>query len=158
MKLTQRELVYQYILLHGSFTPAKERHATMNGKLLGDSADRRCRELRAEGRVSSEGEGRFERFFIPNFQHLPRPNRMDTATRKVVIDNMSQIIDKNNKLLEGTMKVSLQEMIAKREELRRQYKSAKTDSDRRIIEIRGKALTNAIEQAEHEQSIRENLL
>jgi hypothetical protein len=82
MKLTQRELVYQYILLHGSFTPAKERHATMHGRLLGDSADRRCRELRSEGRVQSEGEGRFERFYIPNFQSVTRDYKTDTAERK----------------------------------------------------------------------------
>jgi hypothetical protein len=54
--------------------------------------------------------------------------------------------------------VTLEEMIARRDELRRQYKQATSDTDRKIIEIRGRALTNAIEQAKHEQSIRENLL
>jgi predicted transcriptional regulator len=131
MKLTQRDLVYQYILENGSFIPARERNAAYKGKLLGSQADRRARELRKQGLVRSEQVGRFERYFPP------QSYKSDTAVKEPM--------------------VNLEELKRKRDDLRRQWKEAK-EEDRRIIEVRGKAITRAIEQLQFETNVKEQII
>lgn len=65
--MTQKELIIEYIKEFGSILPA-----TMSGKkymrtLFGSEISRRCRELRAEGKLESIGEKRFERFFLKEY-------------------------------------------------------------------------------------------
>lgn len=48
--------------------------------------------------------------------------------------------------LQERIEMDLSEMIAKRDALRDQYKTAKSESDRKIIAIRGRAMTAAIEK------------
>lgn len=63
MRLTQKKLILSYVLEYGSITPAKMYGTVYKGVMLGSELSRRCRELRAEGKLRSEGEGKFERFY-----------------------------------------------------------------------------------------------
>lgn len=66
MGYTQRKLILMYIAEYGSFLPAKMSGVIYKKKMFGHSVDRRCRELRKEGILRSEGVGKFEKFFRVN--------------------------------------------------------------------------------------------
>lgn len=62
--MTQKQLIIQYIKDHGSILPARMSGKVYMKTMFGSEVSRRCRELRAEGVLTSKGEKRFERFFL----------------------------------------------------------------------------------------------
>lgn len=65
-RLTQKKLILKFIEQNGSITPARlgDKQRAFMGGWIGSQADKRCRELRAEGVLVSEPDGKFERFFL----------------------------------------------------------------------------------------------
>jgi hypothetical protein len=63
--MTQKELIIEYIKEFGSILPAKLSGKIYKRHIFGSEISRRCRELRADGKLDSKGEKRFERFFFP---------------------------------------------------------------------------------------------
>jgi hypothetical protein len=62
--MTQKELITRYIMENDSILPAKMSGKVFMGKMFGSEVSRRCREIRAEGKLISKREKRFERFFL----------------------------------------------------------------------------------------------
>lgn len=62
--MTQKQLILKYINEYGSITPARMSGKIYKGTMFGSEASRVCRTLRAEGKVQSERDGKFEKFFI----------------------------------------------------------------------------------------------
>lgn len=54
----------KYVGKFGSILPAKMSGRIIWRNMFGSETSRRCRELRAEGLLRSEGEKRFERFYL----------------------------------------------------------------------------------------------
>lgn len=61
--MTQKQLVLYYVQEHGSIIPAKMSGTIYKGKMMGSEISRRCRELRTEGKLRSEGVGKFEKYY-----------------------------------------------------------------------------------------------
>lgn len=61
--MTQKQIVLEYIKLHGSILPAKMSGEIFQGYMIGSEVGKRCRELRQSGYLYSVKEGKFERFF-----------------------------------------------------------------------------------------------
>lgn len=70
-KLTQKQLILEYVKEYGTITPATLNNRLFKGQWIGSQADRRCRELRADNKLLSRGEGKFEVFYLPNTEHPP---------------------------------------------------------------------------------------
>ena len=68
MKLTQKELILEWIKNYGSILPAKMAGRIYLDQMFGSETSKRCRELRAEGKLASEPDGKFERFYLPEPQ------------------------------------------------------------------------------------------
>ena len=67
--MTQKELVLEYIKEKGSIVPARVGGSVFNGEFFGSETSKRCRELRAEGKLDSRAwakDTKFEEFFINN--------------------------------------------------------------------------------------------
>jgi hypothetical protein len=64
MKLSQKELILSYVREYGSIIPAKKYGTVYRGKMLGSELSRRCRELRADGKLLSRGVGKFEEYYL----------------------------------------------------------------------------------------------
>jgi hypothetical protein len=62
--MTQHELVKEYIKEFGSILPAKISGVIYGGVMFGSETSKRCRELRGRGELTSDGDGRFERFYL----------------------------------------------------------------------------------------------
>jgi hypothetical protein len=70
--MTQHELILTYIQEHSSILPAKLYGSVYRGVMFGSETSKRCRELRAHTlpsvqrypRLDSDGEGKFERFWL----------------------------------------------------------------------------------------------
>lgn len=62
--MTQKQLIIEYIKEHGSIVPAKEHGFPFKGGFLGSESSKRCRELRKDGILRSERDGKFERFYL----------------------------------------------------------------------------------------------
>ena len=62
--MTQKSLIMKYVMRFGSILPAKMAGHVMWRNMFGSETSRRCRELRAEGLLISQGEKRFERFYL----------------------------------------------------------------------------------------------
>ena len=62
--LTQKQLIIKFCERYGSILPAKMGGRIMWRYMFGSETSRRCRELRAEGILRSEGDKRFERFYL----------------------------------------------------------------------------------------------
>lgn len=62
--LTQKKLAISLISKYGSIVPARMCGNVYCGTMAGSDFPRRCRELRAEGILRSEGDKRFERFYL----------------------------------------------------------------------------------------------
>ena len=62
--ITQKELVLEYIKEYGSILPAHMSGKTYQGIMFGSETSKRCRELRMEGVLRSDPDGKFERFFL----------------------------------------------------------------------------------------------
>lgn len=71
MKLSQKELILAYVDQFGSILPAKISGIVFKGQMLGSESSKRCRELRAEGKLISKQEGKFEKFYRPLAIKLP---------------------------------------------------------------------------------------
>lgn len=61
--MKQTDLILAYVDEFGSITPAKMARVIYKRTMFGSETSRRCRELRAEGKLKSMGVGRFETFF-----------------------------------------------------------------------------------------------
>jgi hypothetical protein len=70
--MTQKQLIKEYLYLNGSILPAKLAGVVFKGKMFGSETSKRCREMRAEGILKSEGDGKFERFYLAS-QNLQPP-------------------------------------------------------------------------------------
>jgi hypothetical protein len=68
MKLTQKQLILEYLKEHDFILPAKMSGKVYKGVMFGSEISRRARELRAEGILSSVGEKRFEKFYLSNME------------------------------------------------------------------------------------------
>lgn len=64
MKLTQHQLIIEYIKEHGSILPAKDHGFAYKQGFLGSELSKRCRELRKKGILYSIRDGKFERFYL----------------------------------------------------------------------------------------------
>lgn len=62
--MTQHQLILEFIKQKGSILPAKMQGYIFMGHMMGSELPRRCRELRKQGKLRSQKEGRFERFFL----------------------------------------------------------------------------------------------
>lgn len=69
--MTQKQLIKFYIAEFGSILPAKMGGAIYKGEMFGSETSKRCRELRAEKILRSEGEGKFERYYLLKSENLP---------------------------------------------------------------------------------------
>jgi hypothetical protein len=63
MKLTQKDLILEYLKEFGSIVPAKMAGKIYKGIMFGSETSKRCRELREDNLIDSEPDGRFERFY-----------------------------------------------------------------------------------------------
>ena len=68
MKLTQKQLILEWVKENGSILPAKMSGRIYKDQMFGSESSKRCRELRMEGKLMSEPDGRFERFSLPERQ------------------------------------------------------------------------------------------
>lgn len=70
---SQKEIILAYVKLRGSITPAKlsdeDRALFGHNMFLGSETGKRCRELRADGKLSSVKVGKFEQFYLPDQPH-----------------------------------------------------------------------------------------
>jgi len=62
--MTQKELILKYIEEFGSITPARMGERAYKGEWFGSETSKRCREMRAEGILRSEPDGKFEKFYL----------------------------------------------------------------------------------------------
>ena len=62
--MTQKQLVMAWVEEHGSITPAKMAGTIYNDTMFGSETSKRCRELRSEGKLTSETQGKFEVFYL----------------------------------------------------------------------------------------------
>lgn len=62
--MTQKELIIAYIKEFGSILPAKMGGQFFRGQIMGSETSKRCRELRKDGKLYSQPEGKFERFYL----------------------------------------------------------------------------------------------
>ncbi len=63
--MTQHALIIEYIKLRGSICPAKlsdDDKRMPNGEWLGSETGKRCRELRAQGKLTAYKDGKYEVF------------------------------------------------------------------------------------------------
>lgn len=58
--MTQKQIILEYIDLHGSILPAKMAGQVFKGVMFGSETSKRCRELRKAGYLLSHREGKFE--------------------------------------------------------------------------------------------------
>lgn len=114
--MTQKQLILEYVKEYGSIVPAKMSGEMFMGKMFGSETSRRCRELRADGRLRSEGLGKFERFYLP------------------------QIIQ----VEERTVMLTDEQYHQKLQQLRQEWLREIDPSKRKIIEARGKAIKSAM--------------
>lgn len=75
--LTQKELIIHFIEAHGEMIPAKMGGKTYLGQMFGSETSKRCRELRAAGKLISHGEGKFEVYCLPS--SLPQRGREEAS-------------------------------------------------------------------------------
>lgn len=68
MKKPQKQIILEYIDVHGSILPAKIGGKLWGETMFGSETSKRCRELRQEGKLTSKKEGKFERYFKPQGQ------------------------------------------------------------------------------------------
>lgn len=61
--MTQKQIILEYLSLHGSILPAKMAGEIFKGVMLGSETSKRCREMRKEGILYSDRDGKFERFY-----------------------------------------------------------------------------------------------
>jgi hypothetical protein len=62
--MKQKPLIIEYIKEHGSILPAKIGGKIYKGTMFGSETSKRCRELRADGKLESKPDGKFERFYL----------------------------------------------------------------------------------------------
>ena len=62
--MKQHELVLSWVRAFGSILPAKMSGRIWNDTMFGSETSKRCRELRKQGKLRSEKEGKFERFYL----------------------------------------------------------------------------------------------
>ena len=62
--MTQETQILDYLSDHNSITPAKMGGKIYNNKMFGSETSRACRKLRAEGKLISRREGKFEVFYL----------------------------------------------------------------------------------------------
>lgn len=62
--MTQHELIIEYVKFNGSILPAKMHGKVWNEHMFGSEINRRCRELREDGKLTSAREGRFTIFYL----------------------------------------------------------------------------------------------
>lgn len=62
--MTQQELILEYCKEHGSILPAKLYGFVYKDQIFGSELSKRCRELRKAGKLLSEKDGKFERFYL----------------------------------------------------------------------------------------------
>lgn len=94
--MTQHELIIEYIKEHGSFTPAKMSGYIYRDNMIGSQCDKRCRELRAQGKLISHKEGRFEVYCLPHqtsYQELEK--RTEEELNEILRTRMQNIPTKN---------------------------------------------------------------
>ena len=71
--MTQKNLIEEYLEEFGSILPAKMAGKIYCGMMFGSETSKRCREMRADKMLKSEGEGKFERFYLNTAsQNQPR--------------------------------------------------------------------------------------
>jgi hypothetical protein len=68
--MTQPQLIIEYLKEHGSILPAKMAGQIYKETMFGSETSKRCRELRKIGKLRSEGDGRFERFYLTSTHDL----------------------------------------------------------------------------------------
>ena len=61
--MTQKQIILEYLALHGSILPAKISGEVFKGVMFGSETSKRCREMRKEGILYSDRDGKFERFY-----------------------------------------------------------------------------------------------
>lgn len=66
--MTQKDLIEEYLEEFGSILPAKMAGKIYCGMMFGSETSKRCREMRADKMLRSEGEGKFERFYLNTAQ------------------------------------------------------------------------------------------
>lgn len=64
--MTQKQLILAYVQEFNSIVPAKKYGFIYRSQMMGSELSRRCRELRAEGKLTSQGKGKFTEYFLPN--------------------------------------------------------------------------------------------
>ena len=78
-KMTQHNLIKEYILEHGSILPAKLTGHIYKETMFGSEISKRCRELRKKGILTSVKDGKFERFYlIPQWQPTDEEHRQNS--------------------------------------------------------------------------------
>lgn len=87
MKLTQHELILSYIEEFGEFKPARMCGFVYKGQMFGSECGRRCRELREAGKVLSEPDGKFERYYIIHKPKIEWVYGEDGVARMVEIES-----------------------------------------------------------------------
>lgn len=66
--MSEKQALYDYIKTFGECIPAKLHGKVWQGHFFGSEITRRARDLRKEGKVVSEKEGKFEKFYLPQGQ------------------------------------------------------------------------------------------
>lgn len=61
--MTQKQLILAYVDRWGSILPAKMAGEEFRDGFFGSETSKRCRELRAQGKLISKQEGKFERYY-----------------------------------------------------------------------------------------------
>ena len=69
--MKQHELIMEYVKEFGAIVPAKVGGRAFHNGFFGSETSKRCRELRAQKKLVSRSEGKFEVFFIPPAEQLP---------------------------------------------------------------------------------------
>lgn len=93
--MTQQQLIREYCEIHGSILPAKISGVIFMGKMFGSETSKRCRELRKQGILKSEKDGRFERFYLNDLQireeRVEQTDPRDSGKARQSLSAMRQI-------------------------------------------------------------------
>lgn len=85
--MTQHQLILDWIQEHGSILPAKLYGTIYKGEMMGSELSKRCRELRKKGKLRSEKEGRFEKFYLNEPQTVFTPQEIFKPAILLMMNN-----------------------------------------------------------------------
>jgi len=98
--MSQKQLIKDYLLHNDFIVPAKMSGKIWKGQMFGSECSRRCRDLRDEGVLVSEPEGKFEKFILKeSTQTLNTPNHTKSSDVEKWLEQFKKPVEVTNQQL-----------------------------------------------------------